>query len=132
MKTLVYNITVSDEDQEVLKKLQDGYSMDFRKLYNNLDLQKDPTYLSELNTKSSKFREYLIKEVEVFKQKYETNQSKIQGRIYKLESGVIDKKTFNKITFLKRSLKTNICFGGRTNLEKRRKDLIRNAIATEN
>jgi hypothetical protein len=126
LKTLVYNITVSDEDQEVLKKLQDGYSMDFRKLYNNLDLQKDPTYLSELNTKSSKFREYLIKEVEVFKQKYETNQSKIQGRIYKLESGVIDKKTFNKITFLKRSLKTNICFGGRTNLEKRRKDLITN------
>ena len=45
MKTLVYNITVSDEDQGVLKKLQDGYSMDFRKLYNNLDLQNDPTYL---------------------------------------------------------------------------------------
>ncbi len=126
MKTLVYNITVSMEDKEVLKKLQDGYSMDFRKLYNNLDLQKDPTYLSELNTKSSKFREYLIKEVEVFKQKYETNQSKIQERINKLESDVIDKKTFNKLTFLKRSLKSNICFGGRTNLEKRRKNLITN------
>ena len=78
MKTLVYNITVSMEDQEVLKRLQDGYSMDFRKLYNNLDLQKDSIYLSELNIKSSKFREYLIKEVESFKQKYETNQSKIQ------------------------------------------------------
>ena len=126
MKTLVYNITVSKEDQEVLKKLQDGYSMDFRKLYNNLDLQKDPTYLSELNTKSSKFREYLIKEVELFKQKYETNQSKLVDKINKLEQGIIDNKTFNKITFLKRSLKSNICFGGRLNLEKRRKDLITN------
>ncbi len=126
MKTLVYNITVSMEDQEVLKKLQDGYSMDFRKLYNNLDLQKDPTYLSELNTKSSKFREYLILEVQSFKQKYETNQSKIQERINKIESDVIDKKTFNKLVFLKRSLKSNICFGGRTNLERRRKDLITN------
>ena len=121
MKTLVYNITVSDEDQEVLKKLQDGYYMDFRKLYKNLDLQKDPTYLSELNTKSSKFREYLIKEVEVFKQKYETNQSKLVDKINKLESGVIDKKTFKKLTFLKRSLRSNICFGGRTNLEKEEK-----------
>ncbi len=126
MKTLVYNITVSPEDKEVLKKLQDGYSMDFRKLYNNLDLQKDPIYLSELNIKSSKFREYLIKEVEVFKQKYETNQSKLVEKINKLEIGIIDKKTFNKLTFLKRSLKSNICFGGRTNLEKRRKNLITN------
>ncbi len=103
MNTLVYNITVSDNDREVLKKLQDGYSMDFRKVYNNLDLQKDPTYLSELNTKSSKFREYLIKEVELFKQKYETNQSKIQERINKIEQGIIDNKTFNKLVFLKRS-----------------------------
>ncbi len=126
MKTLVYNITISKEDKEVLKGLQDGYSMDFRKLYNNLDLQKDPTYLSELNIKSSKFREYLIKEVESFKQKYETNQSKIQERINKLESGVIDKKTFDKLTFLKRSVNRNICFGGRLNLERRRKDLISN------
>ena len=126
MKTLVYNITISPEDREVLKKLQEGYSMDFRKLYNNLDLQKDPTYLSELNTKSSKFREYLIKEVEVFKQKYETNQSKLVEKINKLEQGIIDKKTFNKLTFLKRSVNRNICFGGRTNLEKRRKDLITN------
>ncbi len=126
MKTLVYNIKVSKEDQEVIKRLQDGYSMDFRKLYNNLDLQKDPTYLSELNIKSSKFREYLIKEVELFKEKYETNQSKIQERINKLEQGITDKKTFDKLTFLKRSLKSNICFGGRTNLEKRRKNLITN------
>ena len=121
MKTLVYNIIVSDNDSEVIKRLQDAYSMDFRKLYNNLDLQKDPTYLSELNTKSSKFREYLIKEVEVFKQKYETNQSKLVDKINKLESGVIDKKTFDKLVFLKRSLRSNICFGGRTNLEKEEK-----------
>lgn len=67
MRTLVYKIKVSKEDKEILKSLQEDYSIDFRKLYNNLDLSEDINYMNSLNFKSKKLKEYLIKEVKSFK-----------------------------------------------------------------
>jgi hypothetical protein len=120
LKTLVYKIKVSDEDKVKLKKIQENYSRDFRRLYNNLDLSQDKEFINSLNTKSSKLKEYLVKEVISFWEKYQSTKNKIKEKLENLE---LD---FKKITELKRSLERGICFGGRKNLQRRTKGLITN------
>jgi hypothetical protein len=41
MKTIVYKIITSKEDKLKILDIQQKYCMDFRKLYNNLDLSSD-------------------------------------------------------------------------------------------
>lgn len=115
---------MSDEDKLNLRKIQELYSIDFRKIYNNLELSCDKNYLNTLNTKSSKLKEYLIKEVISFREKYESTKSKIMEKIEVLEND--REKNFKKIIALRRSLKKDICFGGRLNLQRRTKGLITN------
>ena len=133
MRTLVYKIKVSDLDKEWLLNYEKDYSIDFRKIYMNLDLQKDPNFIKSLRIKNSKLHEYTLKEVIAFKEKYDLTQSKILEKINenkellnKTNDSKIKPKLFKKITLLKQSLKSNICFGGRLNLQKRTKGLITN------
>ena len=126
MKTLVYKINVSDDDICIIKKFQEEYSIDFRRIYSNLELCKDKEFLKHLNTKSSKLNEYLTKEVISFYEKYQSGKDRIIKRIEELENGEIDNKIFKNLVNLKKSLKSNICFGGRLNLQRRTKGLISN------
>lgn len=122
MKTLVYKIKVSNEDKVKLKDIQEKYSKDFRRVYKNLELSQDKEFLSSLNMKSSKLKEYLVKEVTSFWEKYQSTKNKIRQRL-----GTDENLSFKKITELKRSLKSDICFGGRENLKRRTKGLISNS-----
>jgi hypothetical protein len=122
MRTLIYKIKISKKDEFLLKNLQDRYSKDFRRVYKNLELSQDKEFLSSLNMSSSKLKEYLVKEVTSFWEKYQSTKNKIRER---LESD--ENLSFKKITELKRSLKSDICFGGRKNLQRRTKGLISNS-----
>lgn len=122
MKTLVYRIKVSESDKLILSEVQNKYSIDFRRIYNNLELQKDPTFLNSLNTKSSKLKEYLIKEVITFKEKYDIGKDRLLENIRTIESQKVI--NFKRLTELRRSYKSNVCFGGRVNLKRRTKGLI--------
>ena len=125
MKTLVYNIRVNNNDKILLKQLQHEYSIDFRKLYNNLDLSSDKNYLNNLNTKSIKAKEYLVKEVIAFKERYDISKNKIKDKIDELEKlKKLNDKKYNQLVKLKKSYKSKVCFGGRFNLKRRTKNLI--------
>jgi len=126
VKTLVYKISVSNNDKEMIKHFQEDYSRDFRRLFNNLELCKDKEFLNTLNTKSSKLKEYLCKETIAFYEKYQSTKEKIIEKINVLESLEMNSKIFKKLTKLRKSLKSNICFGGRENLKRRTKGLISN------
>ena len=123
MKTIVYKIITSKEDKLKILDIQQKYCMDFRKLYNNLDLSSDRGFLNNLKTKSSKLKECLVKEVISFYEKYESGKDRIIKRIQILEEEGKE-KNFKKLSQLKRSLNSKICFGGRENLKKRTKGLI--------
>ena len=133
MRTIVYKIKVSDLNKDFLKNYQKDYSIDFRRIYMNLELQKDSNFIKSLRIKNSKLYEYTIKEVIAFKEKYDSTQTKIiekinenQELLNKSNDSNIKNKLFKKIVRLNKSLKSNICFGGRLNLQKRTKNLITN------
>jgi len=128
MRTLCFKLNFNNpEDQLQLKEIQNLYSRDFRRVYNNLELTQDKTFLKSLRTKSSKLKDYLIKEVISFKEKYDINKSKILDKITELEKlNNLSNKQFKNLVNLKKSFKSNICFGGRLNLKRRTKNLISN------
>lgn len=133
MRTIVYKIKLNSLDQEWILNYQKDYSIDFRKIYMNLDLQKDPTFIKSLRIQNSKLYEYILKEVIAFKEKYDSTQSKILNKINenkellnKESNNLLKNKLFKKLTLLKQSIKSNICFGGRLNLQRRTKGLITN------
>jgi len=66
VRTIVYKIKINDLDQEWILNYQKDYSIDFRKIYMNLDLQKDPTFIKSLRIQNSKLYEYILKEVIAF------------------------------------------------------------------
>ena len=124
MRTLVFKLkNLSIDEIKLLKSLQHQGSIDFRKCFNNLELLRDPTFLSSLNIKSSKFKEYLVKEVLTFKERLDSSKERILDKIDELEK-INNPKLSRKIIDLKRSYKSNVVFGGRFNLERRRKNLI--------
>ena len=124
MRTLVFKLKdLSIDEIKMLKNLQHQGSIDFRRCFNNLELLRDPTFLSSLNIKSSKFKEYLVKEVLTFKERLDSSKERILDKIKELER-INNPKMSRKIIDLKRSYKSNVVFGGRFNLEKRRKNLI--------
>ena len=131
MRTLVYKIKLNSLDKEWILNYQKDYSIDFRKIYMNLELQKDTKFIKSLRIQNSKLYDYTLKEVIAFKEKYDSTQSKILNKINENQellknnsNSLIKSKLFKKITLLKQSLKSNICFGGRLNLQKRTKGLI--------
>ena len=92
MRTLVYKIKVSDLDKEFLKNYQKDYSIDFRKIYMNFELQKDSNFIKSLRIKNSKLLEYTLKEVIAFKEKYNSTQTKILDKINENQELIITPK----------------------------------------
>ena len=119
MKTLVFGLHTSDENKDIITSLQKDYSIAFRKMYNNMELMKDPDFIKSLPLKSKKYIEYLQKEVEAFYDRNEANKLKIIANITKLESfDDLALKQFKHLQCLKMSLNKNICFGNKTELIK--------------
>ena len=106
----------------MLNSLQLEYSQDFRKVYNNLDLISDKDFVKSLNIKSAKLKEYLFKEVIAFKEKYDSGKERLAEVIKEHEGRAVI--NFKKLTSLRKSYYSNICFGGRLNLQRRTKGLI--------
>ncbi|MCB1713369.1 MAG: hypothetical protein KDH96_13155, partial [Candidatus Riesia sp.] len=73
MKTLKLNLIDNEDNVEQIKGFQKDWSVDYRKLYNNLDLIADENYMKSLRIKSSKLKEYLVKEVIAFSERYIAN-----------------------------------------------------------
>lgn len=125
MKTLKFNLIDNEDNEEQIKGFQKDWSVDYRKIFNNLDLIADENYMKSLRIKSSKLKEYLVKEVMAFSERDIANKEDIQRRIDELNS--YDKlypKQFKHLQALKKSLKSNVTFGGRKNLIKRSKNEI--------
>lgn len=125
MKTLIFKLKNNDNNVETIKSLQQDYSVCFRQIYNNLDLIKDDNFMGSLRIKSSKLKEYLIKETIAFDEKRSYNLKKIQENIDELNSyEKLNPKQFKHLKYLERSIKSKIVFGGKINLIKRSKNLI--------
>ena len=119
MKTLVFGLHTSDENKEIITSLQKDYTIAFHKMYNNMELMKDPDFIKSLPLKSKKQIEYLQKEVESFYDRNEANKLKILANITKLESyDDLALNQFQHLQCLKKSLNKNICFGNKTELIK--------------
>ena len=124
MRTLVFKLKdLSESDAKLLKHLQHQGSIDFRKCYSNLELVRDPSFLSTLNIKSVKFKEYLVKEVLTFRQREDSAKERLLEKIQSLET-LTDTKSKKRLVELKKSYNSKTVFGGRVNLERRRKGLI--------
>lgn len=112
MKTLTFSIKITPEDKSTIKQLVDGYSMDYRKMYNNLDLIKDKSFLDSLTTKSKKHLEYLTKEVIAFNDRNIANKNRILGNINDLTNkGSLTHKDNKRLIRLKQSYNKKIVFG---------------------
>lgn len=124
MRTLVFKLKdLSENDAKLLKLLQHQGSIDFRKCYSNLELLRDPGFLSTLNIKSAKFKEYLVKDVLTFKEREDSAKMRLLDKIQKLETSS-DLKSKETLKKLRKSYNSKTVFGGRINLERRRKGLI--------
>ncbi len=126
MKTIIFKHRCSDDDLKTLKILQHQGSIDFRKCYNNLELLDDKLFKDSLNIKSSKFKEYLKKEVISFYERYVSSKERILGKINALSNKKLNEQEFKKLIFLKKSYKSKIVFGGKVNILRRNKNLITN------
>lgn len=129
MKTLVFKLKIDTATTDTLKSCQYDWSTAFRRVYNNLDSIKDPTFLKSLSVKSSKAKEYLIKEVVAFHERKEASNLTIQNHIDKLTKKLQSKdklypKEYRHLQYLQKSLHSPVVFGGRSNLVKRSKGLI--------
>lgn len=119
MKTLVFSIKMSDDERKIVEDLQRGYSQDFRKMFNNMDLMEDGDFLSNLNITSTKQKEYLKKEVLSFYKKTVAAKEKIKERIEEFEDEPkLSPKDNKKLIKLRRSLKKNVCFGGKAEMRR--------------
>lgn len=117
MKTLTFSINISNEDSSVIKQLQKEYSIDFRKMYNNMDLMEDDSFIKSLRVKSKKQQEYLKKEVIAFHKRNISNKERIQDNINDLTNKKsLTNKENKRLISLKQSLKKNVCFGNKKEL----------------
>ena len=132
MLTKWYKTRVSGEDKELLLQMQQQYSYAFRKVYNNMDLTKDPGFIKEIRDKhgiSAKAYEYLVKECESFYKRNESTVKKRKESIAELRKKMAsepDSQKRNKINrhiiCLNRSLKKGVVFGGKALLRKLTRD----------
>lgn len=119
MKTLVYSIKLSDENKEIIKSLQYDYSVSFRKMYNNMDVMVDKTFLDSLKINSTRQKEYLQKEVLGFYKKNLYNKNRIQQNILNLEQkDNLTLKQYKHLQYLKKSYNKNVVFGDKQELVK--------------
>jgi galactokinase/mevalonate kinase-like predicted kinase len=119
IKTLTYSININETDIEIIKSLQNDYSYSFRKMYNNMDLVIDKSFLSELKIKSKKQIEYLNKEVIAFYKRNQANKERISDNIDELlNKDKLTKKDFKRLKSLEKSLKSNVVFGDKKELIK--------------
>lgn len=117
MKTIVLKLKKCDDD--LIRSLQKDYSVAFRQAYNNIELLKDPTFLSNLKIKSKKQLEYLQKEVIAFYDRNKANKERIIDNIKNLsQKPKLNLKQFRHLQYLKHSLNSNIVFGNKTELIK--------------
>lgn len=119
MKTIIFSINLNESDCNLVTELQNQYSISFRKVYNNLELSSDPEFLKSLPVKSSKQKEYLIKEVLAFNERNIANKERILENITKLESEKhLKLSKFRKLQKLRKSYNSKICFGDKKELIK--------------
>lgn len=119
MKTLVFKISPSESDKEIIKSWQNDYSQSFRKLYNNIEQIQDKEFLNTLKIKSKRQIEYLQIEVESFYKRNKANKLRIQNNINKLESYTkLSLKQFKHLQYLKKSLEKEVVFGNKSELIK--------------
>jgi len=127
MLTKWYDIIISNEEDGILRQMQQQYSYAFRKVYNNMDLTQDVEFIKEIRNKheiSAKGYEYLVKECESF---YERNESTIERRKEQIkelrekisqELNPLKRNKINKhIIDLTRSLSRGVVFGGKVILQ---------------
>jgi hypothetical protein len=118
MKTLVFGIKLNEEDDKFITKLREDWSISFRRMYSNMELMKDPTFLSSLRIKSVKQISYLCKEVEGFYKVNKANKLKIQSNIDDLlKLKKLKPKQFKRLQRLKSSLTKKVVFGGYNKLK---------------
>jgi len=126
LKTLIFKHKINNDD--FLKEYIKQYNICFRKVFNNLELIKDPIFINEIldKIKSKKLYEYLCKDCLSFYKKYNSSKEKIKEKIIDLENKEykLTLKEFKKLQKLKKSFKSKIVFGGRSNLQRRSKGLI--------
>ena len=120
MKTIVFKINVLDEVVPVISKLQNEYSMSFRKLYNNIELMDDTNFLNSLFIKSKKQIDYLKIEVEAVYDGNKANKIKILENISELENKKekLNLKQFRHLQYLKKSYERKVVFGDTKELKK--------------
>jgi len=119
---LTRKFKIRSDNANLIKEHQKRYSYAFRVVYNNLDLQVDPGFISDTREKyglSAKMYEYLVKEAIVWWDKLETRKKKLTKTIVSLKKGicVVDKKKRDKINKriqrLENSVKREYVFGSR-------------------
>jgi IS605 OrfB family transposase len=120
VKTIVFKINIAEEEIPVISKLQNEYSMSFRKLYNNIELMEDKNFLDSLLIKSKKQIDYLKKEVEAFYDRNKANKNKILDNISELENKKekLNLKQFRHLQYLKKSYGRKVIFGNTKELKK--------------
>src|ERR1035437_1508757 len=128
MLTLKFKITnINQEDKEFISSLQRQHSVAFRKMYSNIELIEDESFINEIISKhirSSKAYEYLSKEVIAFKERDLKCKERISKNISSLKEKLkteknprIKQKLQRKISSLISSLNSNVVFGGRKLLQ---------------
>lgn len=119
MRTLVFKAVMSDSDQQVVRGLQRDYSISFRKMYANMELMEDPTFLASLPISSKKQMSYLQKEVLAFHKRDVAARKKRAENIEELEAKEkLDLKEFKRLQRLKRTLDKKVCFGDKAELKR--------------
>ena len=66
MKTKTFTFTTNTEGENYIKELAYDWTVSFRKLYMNLELQKDENFLNSLRIKNAKLQRDLVSEVLAF------------------------------------------------------------------
>ena len=128
MLTLKFKITnINQEDKEFISSLQRQHSVAFRKMYSNIELIEDESFINEIISKhirSSKAYEYLSKEVIAFKERDLKCKERISKNISSLKEKLkteknprIKQKLQRKISSLISSLNSNVVFGVRKLLQ---------------
>ena len=146
MKTKTFTFTTNTEGENYIKELAYDWTVSFRKLYMNLELQKDENFLNSLRIKNAKLQRDLVSEVlafdEAVKENIKTIKNNLEERyeqLKELNSKKLKKKTkdrkkakiYKKILKLQISLKKlenrKVVFGDNDLLDK----LSRNNFETD-
>jgi IS605 OrfB family transposase len=119
MKTLIFGVNLNEGDNNFITKLRLDWSISYRKMFNNMELMKDSSFLNSLRIKSHKQIDDLYMEIEGLYKAGIEHKKEIQSHIDRLLS--FDKlrpKQFKRLQRLKSSLNKKIIFGDKRELIK--------------